>query len=77
MRKFIAPLLTIALLSGSYSAIAQPQKPASELAYPQTKPNAGQYCKKKYAGKITKAKNGRKVKCKKVGTRYRWQYVKS
>lgn len=68
-------------VAGSASA-APPPAPGSavahysETAYPQTKPKAGQYCKKIHRGVVTTASNGRKVRCTAEGSRSRWKYVK-
>ncbi len=59
------PIAADASASGHYS----------ETAYPQTKPSAGQFCKKTDRGVVTKAANGRKVRCTAEGSRSRWKYA--
>jgi hypothetical protein len=71
MSKLLAVAVTSVALAVSASAVAA----STERAYPQTRPSAGQLCKKADRGVVTKAKNGRKVRCTAVGTRSRWKYV--
>ena len=47
----------------------------SETAYPQTRPNAGQFCKRADRGVVTKVANGRRVRCTAESSRSRWVYV--
>ena len=84
-RRLITSSAAIVLAAGvavAGSASAAPPSAAagsahySQTAYPQTKPSAGQFCKKKDRGVVTKAANGRKVRCTAEGSRSRWKYVK-
>jgi hypothetical protein len=73
MKKLAALLASAALLAGGASAGSA----AHEHAYPQTRPSAGQFCKKIHRGIVTKAKNGRLVRCTAEGpSRSRWKYVR-
>jgi hypothetical protein len=45
---------------------------SAQAAYPQTKPKAGQFCKKAHKGFVAKTATNTKVKCLKRGTRYKW-----
>lgn len=59
------------------SAAAPPGAPAAyaEQAYPQTRPSAGQFCKRAHRGVVTRAANGRTVRCTAEGSRSRWKYA--
>gem|GEM_PF-5401097 len=48
--------------------------PHLQKAYPQTRPSAGQFCKRIHRGRVTRAKNGRRVRCMPAGSRHRWRY---
>ena len=77
----VAVVCTAGVATGGASAVATPAAGAattlySQTAYPQTKPSAGQFCKKKDRGVVTTAANGRKVRCTAEGSRSRWKYVK-
>lgn len=48
------------------------QVPSAQAAFPQTKPKAGQLCKKVHRGVVAKTTKGTKVRCVKQGTRSRW-----
>ena len=48
----------------------------SVRAYPQTKPSAGQFCKRAHRGVVTRAANGRMVRCTAEGSRSRWKYTR-
>jgi ABC-type phosphate transport system substrate-binding protein len=86
MRRWIVtPSIAIALAAGvAVAGSASAAPPAvgaatahySQTAYPQTKPSAGQFCKKAHRGVVTTAANGRKVRCTAEGSRSRWKYVK-
>ncbi len=69
--------LTLAAV-GALAPAAAPQNAGpvvkAENAYPQTRPSAGQYCRRIDRGKITRAKNGRRVRCTPEGSRQRWRY---
>jgi NAD dependent epimerase/dehydratase family len=56
-----------ALLAGGVSE--------ASAAYPQTRPSAGQFCKARHVGVVSKAANGRLVKCSRDGSYNRWRYV--
>ena len=61
MRRLFAVVgASLALAGGAYAA------------YPKTKPILGTLCAAKYKGKVTRATNGRVVKCSPV-TMYRWK----
>jgi hypothetical protein len=47
----------------------------ASAAYPQTRPSAGQFCKARHVGVVTKAANGRMVNCSRDGSYNRWRYV--
>jgi hypothetical protein len=64
-----------AVLATSGTLLAGAVSEAS-AAYPQTRPSAGQYCKAIHVGVVTKAANGRLVKCAPDGSRNRWRYVR-
>ncbi len=74
-----AALAVAAGLGAAASAAPAPAPPASSYAqdaYPQTKPKAGQFCKGVHRGVVTRASNGRKVRCTPDGSRHRWRYVR-
>ena len=83
--RLVASIAALAIAAGSVLAGFASAAPVSsaaatpghyaETAYPQTKPNAGQFCKKADRGVVTKAANGRKVRCTAEGSRSRWKYV--
>ncbi len=83
VRRLLAPSIAAVLSAGvMVTGVAAPAPAVavtahySETAYPQTKPSAGQFCKKKDRGVVTTAANGRKVRCTAEGSRSRWKYVK-
>ena len=67
MKRWIAAIVAGGALAAGIASTGQ-------AAYPQTRPNAGRL-QDLDAGVVTKAKNGRRVKCKLVSGRYHWAYV--
>lgn len=76
-RAVAVALATLAVATAAGSAEATPvASHATDRAYPQTHPKAGQYCTRIHRGVVTRAANGRPVRCTPEGrSRQRWRYL--
>jgi hypothetical protein len=70
MKKNLALVLGIAMALTPLAAEAQTTVTSSVISVHGSK--AGQFCKHSDLGKVKRASNGHRIKCKKVNGRARW-----